>query len=351
MSGLATSPGLAHVVAALALAALALYALTGGADFGAGLWDRFASGPRKDQQRAIIEHALAPIWETNHVWLIFVVVLLFSAFPLAFAAIGTALTVPLSLALVGIVLRGAAFVFRHYGAGGAMDARRWGRVFGAASVAGPFFLGTCLAAVSGGRIRVTSDGQVVAPVQAWWGPFPIAVGLFVVMLFGFLAAVYLCLEAEGHPDHRPHDPAFDPKLSDDFRRRALAAGALAGLLSLLVRITAARENVRFGQALFGSPWSTAAQILVATLALGALAALFARRFRLARWVAVAQIGTVVIGWGMAQYPFVVAPDVTLLAAAAPAATLRVILVACAAGALVLVPSLAWLFRVFHRVGT
>jgi cytochrome bd ubiquinol oxidase subunit II len=342
MNGLATSPALAQIVAAVALGTLALYAVTGGADFGAGLWDRLASGPRKQQQRAVIEHALAPIWETNHVWLIFVVVLLFSAFPLAFATIGTALTVPLSLALGGIVLRGAGFVFRHYGESGTPDARRWGRIFGVASVVGPFFLGTSLAAVSGGRIRVAADGQVVAPTQAWWGPFPIAVGLFVVVLFAFVAAVYLCVEAE--------DPKHDPQLRDDFRVRALGAGGLAGLASLLVRITAGAESPRFAQALFGSPWSTAVQILVAALALGALLSLFARAFRLARVLVIIQVGAVVIGWGLAQHPFVVAPDVTLVGAGAPAATLRVILGACVAGALVLVPSLAWLFRVFKPVG-
>src|SRR3712207_596683 len=120
------SAALVDAVAALALAALCLYAVTGGADFGAGLWDRLAGGPRKAAQRALIERALAPIWETNHVWLIFVVVIAFSAFPAGFAAIGVALGVPLSLALIGIVLRGAAFVFRQYGHGSPADARRWG---------------------------------------------------------------------------------------------------------------------------------------------------------------------------------------------------------------------------------
>jgi cytochrome d ubiquinol oxidase subunit II len=175
---------------------------------------------------------------------------------------------------------------------------------------------------------------VTAPVAAWWGGFPIAVGLFVLALFAFVAAVYLCVEAESQP------------LRDDFRRRAIGAGLTAGGLSLLVRLTAARENARFAEALFASPWSSAAQLLVAALAITALLALWARRFRLARVLAVAQVVTVVVGWGAAQHPFVVAPDLTLLATAAPAATLVVILLACAAGALVLIPALLWLFRVF-----
>ena len=213
----ASSP-LPAVVAAIALGALALYAVTGGADFGAGLWDRLAFGPRKNEQRAVIEHALAPIWETNHVWLIFVVVVLFSAFPQGFAAVGIALNVPLTLALVGIVLRGAAFVFRQYGQGTAAGARRWGRIFGAGSMMGPFFLGLSLAAVSGGQIRVAADGSVAAPAQAWWGLFPVAVGLFVVALFAFVAAVYLCVEADEAP------------VRDDFRRRALIGRRAGGTL-------------------------------------------------------------------------------------------------------------------------
>lgn len=329
----ASSP-LPAVVAAIALGALALYAVTGGADFGAGLWDRLAFGPRKNEQRAVIEHALAPIWETNHVWLIFVVVVLFSAFPQGFAAVGIALNVPLTLALVGIVLRGSAFVFRQYGQGTAAGARRWGRIFGAGSMMGPFFLGLSLAAVSGGQIRVAADGSVAAPAQAWWGLFPVAVGLFVVALFAFVAAVYLCVEADEAP------------VRDDFRRRALIAGGLAGLFSLLVWFAAARESSRFATALFGSPWSTSAQLAVACLALAGLAALFLRRFRLARVLVITQVVLVVIGWGLAQHPYVVAPDLTLHNAAAPAATLKVVLGATVLGAALLIPALFWLFRVF-----
>lgn len=329
-----TGFGLPDAVAAVALACLAIYAVSGGADFGAGLWDRLASGPRKAAQRHLIEHALAPIWETNHVWLIFVVVLLFSAFPAAFAVIGVALTVPITLALVGIVLRGAAFVFRQYGGGGEADARRWGRVFGASSLLAPFFLGTTLAAISGGRIRIAAGHVTAAPASAWWGAFPIAVGLFVLALFAYLAAVYLAVEAE------------DPPLRDDFRRRALAAGGTAGVLSIAVRLTATDEATRLASALFGAAWSTAAEVTVALLAIAALVALATRRVHLARALAIAQVAAVVVGWGVAQHPFVIAPDLTLAAAAAPPVTLRVVLGASAAGALLLVPALIWLFRVF-----
>jgi cytochrome d ubiquinol oxidase subunit II len=325
--------GLVDAVAGVALLALVLYAVTGGADFGAGLWDRLASGPRKAAQRQLIEHALAPIWETNHVWLIFVVVVLFSAFPVGFAAIGVGLYAPLSLALVGIVLRGAAFVFRQYGQGSEADARRWGRVFGAASVLAPFFLGTSLAAVSAGELRVGAAG-VSAPLSAWLGLYPLAVGLFVVALFGYLAAIYLTVEAR------------DVDLRNDFRRRALGAGVLCGLLSLLVRASASWQGARLSAALFGSSWSLAAQLAVAALALATLGALVGRRYRLARALAVAQVAAVVVGWGVAQHPYLIAPDLTLHAAASPAATLKVVLGAIALGAVLLVPALYWLLHVF-----
>jgi cytochrome d ubiquinol oxidase subunit II len=330
---------LADVIGALALVGLALYAVTGGADFGGGFWDRLARGPRKAAQRELIEHALAPIWETNHVWLIFVVVLLFSGFPAAFAALGIALGVPLSLALVGIVLRGAAFVFRQYGRGSPTDARRWGRVFGISSLLAPFFLGTSLAALTEGRIRVAADGGVIAPTAAWWGVYPIAVGLFVVALFAYLAAVYLCVEAR---------QTGNAELADDFRVRAIAAGLVAGLLSILVRSIAGRSGGHFAEALLSSPWSRAAEIGVAVLAVLSLVSLVRRRFPLARVLAVAQVLAVVLVFGFAQHPFVIAPDLRLADAAAPNATQQMLLVVMGMGALLLTPALIWLFRTFKR---
>lgn len=334
LAGAATLP---QVAGAVLLAALTLYAVSGGADFGAGLWDLTARGPRQTPQRGLIERTLAPIWETNHVWLIFAVVVLFSAFPAAFAAVGVALYAPLSLALLGIVLRGAGFVFRQYGRGSPRDARRWGRVFGAASLLAPAALGSALAALAGGHIRVAPDGTVSSPTSAWLGAFPLAVALFVLVLFAWLAAVYLCVEAD------------DRALREDFRVRALAAGLALGLLSVVVRVAAQAEAPAFARRLFAvTGLAGAMQAAVAVLALAGLAALWRRRFRLARALAVMQAGTVVVGWGWAQRPFLVAPDVTLRAAAAPPAALRVVLLGIAAGAIVLVPALLWMFRVLRR---
>jgi cytochrome d ubiquinol oxidase subunit II len=147
-------------IAGAIMVSLTLYALGGGADFGGGVWDLLARGPRAARQRELIAHAIGPIWEANHVWLILVVVLLFVCFPVAWAAISTSLHVPLTLLLVGIVLRGAAFTFRSYGDEDEAGAQRWGRVFAGASVVSPVMLGTCVGAIAGGGLRVGPDGVV-----------------------------------------------------------------------------------------------------------------------------------------------------------------------------------------------
>ncbi|HEY6099403.1 MAG TPA: cytochrome d ubiquinol oxidase subunit II, partial [Anaeromyxobacter sp.] len=212
----------ADLLGAAILAALVLYALLGGADYGGGTWDLLASGPRKAEQRAAVERAIGPIWEANHVWLILVVVVLFTGFPAAFAAISIGLFVPIVLLLVGIVLRGAAFTFRLYSRPGDRVQARWGAVFSASSVIAPLVLGAIVGALASGRLSVAAQGS---QPFAWLAPFPLAVGLFATALFSYLAAAYLAVETDG-------------PLRDDFRRRAIAAGiavfasaALAAALS------------------------------------------------------------------------------------------------------------------------
>ncbi|HEX8539603.1 MAG TPA: cytochrome d ubiquinol oxidase subunit II, partial [Cystobacter sp.] len=194
------------------VAALILYALFGGADFGGGVWDLLASGPRQARQRELIARALGPVWEVNHVWLILAVVILFSAFPRAFAALSVALHVPLTLLLLGIIFRGTAFTFRTYDARGDAVQRRWGLVFSMASVLSPALLGMCVGAVVSGDIRVQGLTVVSGFFSAWLSPFALAVGALALCLFAFLAAVYLTAETR------------EPGLQEDFRKRALGAG-------------------------------------------------------------------------------------------------------------------------------
>lgn len=316
------------------LVALAIYAVTGGADFGGGVWDLLATGPRAKAQRRLIEQALAPVWEANHVWLIFVVVVLFSAFPPAFAAISIALYAPLSFVLLGIVLRGGGFVFRQYGQGSEAASLRWGRVFAIASIITPFFLGVTLAAVSGGHVALSPQGEAMAASNAWQSPFALVAGGFVVAVFAFLAAVYLTIEAQ------------DAELVDDFRRRALISGMALGALSLAVLWGARLESPQFEAALLGAWWSHAVQVVVAVLAVAALAALYTRRYVWARRLAIAQVLGIVLGWGLAQHPFIVAPGLSLAQAAAPKIVLRWILPTVIAGAVLLLPCLLWLMRIF-----
>jgi cytochrome bd ubiquinol oxidase subunit II len=324
----------ADAIALVMLASLALYVVLGGADFGGGVWDLFASGPRAAAQRALIERAIAPIWEANHVWLILIVVLLFSAFPTAYAVATTALHVPLTLMLIGIVLRGSAFVFRQYGEHGGPAERRWGRVFAVASTVTPVFLGVALGAVTSGRLRApdgTFAGDFVSP---WWAAFPFAVGALALALFAFLAATYLTVEAD------------DVALAGDFRRRALAAQALLVAAVLGSAIAAPASALHFTDAWRREPLWWPLHGALAVAATGATWALATRRYMLARVAAVAQAVLMVGGWGLAQRPYLIAPDVTIAQAAAPARTLALLGGALVAGAALLFPALAWLYRVF-----
>jgi cytochrome d ubiquinol oxidase subunit II len=323
----------AIAVAACIGASLVVYALMAGADFGAGLWDLVASGPRAERQRHAIAGAIAPIWEANHVWLILVVVLLFSGFPSAFAVVMTALNIPITVMLLGIVARGAAFVFREYD-GGARGVRRWTGVFGAASLCTPLVQGMTIGALATGRIRVT-DGLVTSGFLAGWTtPFALSCGIFALGLFAFLAATYLTLDARREPD-----------LQDDFRRRAIGAGLSLVPLALVVLATGRHgaPELFHGVTRWWAPWLLA---LTGACAVAALVALWTKHFTLARAAAAGQVALILCGWCLAQFPRLVVPDVTVANAHAPEATLRLLLVALACGAVVLLPSLVLLFRLF-----
>jgi cytochrome d ubiquinol oxidase subunit II len=324
-------------VAGLIAVALNAYVLMAGADFGGGVWDFLASGPRRAAQRALIAEAIGPIWEANHVWLILVVVLLFTGFPPAFAEVGTALHIPLTLMLIGIVLRGSAFTFRaHHGADSAMPLY-WGRVFAVASAVTPVFLGMCLGAIASGGVpgRSTADfrAEFVAP---WLTPFCLGVGVLTLALFAFLAAVYLTVEAQ------------DADLREDFRRRALGAAVAVFVAAGGVLALALPGAPLVGLGLTRSPWALPLHAAAGVAAVTAIRALWTRHYRLARVAAGAQVSLILWGWALSQYPYIVPPTLTISGAAAPALTLTLLLWALAAGALVLFPSLVYLFRVFKE---
>jgi cytochrome bd ubiquinol oxidase subunit II len=320
-------------VAGAIMAALTLYALGAGADFGGGVWDLLATGPRAARQRDLIAHAIGPIWEANHVWLILAVVLMFVCFPEAWAALSIALHVPLTLMLVGIVLRGSAFTFRSYGGDDDAGERRWGRVFAVASIVTPVMLGACVGTVAAGRVRVT-HGRVASGFFSWVGAFPLMVGLLALALFSFVAAVYLTHESS------------DDALRADFRRRALGAGLVTGVLAFAALALARGEAGAMWSGLMEQRWSVAFHTVTGLAAVGALVALARRRYGAARALVVAQVILVLWGWALAQFPYVVPPDLTFAATAAPPSVLRAVLGALVIGSFVLVPSLAYLYRVF-----
>jgi len=326
---------LADLVAGVIFVALNAYAVLGGADFGGGVWDLLALGPCKARQRELIAEAIGPVWEANHVWLILAIVLLFTCFPPAFARLGTRLHIPLSLVLIGIVLRGSAFTFWRYGAD--EEQRNWGMVFAIASLMTPLLLGTTAGAIASGAVGDggwgSGDfyGTYVAP---WLNPFALSVGMFALIAFAFLAAVYLTLEAR------------DREVREDFRRRALASGVGLFLAAVVVLLLSLNRAPRVREGLIFAAWAVPLHLLTAAAAITALVALWARRWRVARVAAAAQVSLILWGWALSQYPYILPPDLSIANAAAPAATLRLVLAALVAGAVLLLPSLYYLFRIF-----
>lgn len=328
----------AFVIAIVMAVSLIAYALTGGADYGGGMWDLLASGPRVRRQREAIEAAIAPIWEANHVWLILVVVLLFSAFPRGFGALMTALHIPLTLVLLGIVFRGSAFVFRKYDVQDDRVHRRWSRVFGVASFCTPFFLGLSLGGLASGHIRVEDGVLTTGFFAGWTTAFAVGCGLFAQGLFAFLAAVYLTVDVRG-----------DVELQNDFRARALFAALslapAAALVFVLARWQAPELFTRLTS--WWAPWLLAGTSLCA---LGAIGSLWKRRFRLARLLAAGQVALILLGWFLAQYPYLIIPDVAIHDVATEVGTLRLLVWALGLGALLLFPSFGYLYYVFRRRG-
>ena len=335
---------LATLLAGMLALSLNAYVLFGGADFGGGVWDLLAFGPRRARQRDVISHAIGPIWEANHVWLILAIVLTFTCFPPVFARLGTLLHIPLSLMLVGIVLRGSAFTFRTYDDERDTVQRRWGRIFAGASLVTPLLLGICVGAIAAGRVGPLrpAAGFAESFVEPWLTPFTVAVGLLTLALFAHLAAVFLTLETD------------DVELVEDFRTRALWSGAAVFSAAFGALIIAPEHAPLMGIGLVHSRWALPFHLATGAAAVVVLAALWWRRYHLARVAVGAQVSLIVWGWALAQFPFLVPPDLTVGNAAAPAITLRLTLVTLGVGALVLVPSLIYLFRVFkaapaHRV--
>jgi cytochrome d ubiquinol oxidase subunit II len=322
-----------YSVAAILWLAVVAYAVLAGADFGGGVWDLFARGPRADEQRRAVTRAMGPVWEANHVWLIFLITGLFTGFPTAFAALAIGLFVPFSLVLLGIVMRGAAFAFRAHAAGGA-SRQRWGLVFGIASTITPFLLGACAGAVATGR--ATRPERVAADLLLpWTSPFALVCGALALAICAGLAAAYLAVE---------QDQAGNIELAEDFRRRALAAGAVTLVLAVAALPLTPTSAPSLWRGLTGRalPLTSAAALFAMVAAL----AMLRRRYRVARAFIVLQVASILLAWAVAQAPYLVPPNISIDGSASPPEVMASLLVTYCVGGAVLLPALALLFHVF-----
>jgi cytochrome d ubiquinol oxidase subunit II len=315
---------------------LTFYALLGGADFGAGVWEFNTALRASKKERELIYQAIGPVWEANHVWLIFVLIVLFSAFPPAFAALSRALWIPLMLALVGIVFRGVGFAFHSYASGAVRQQKVWGAVFALASTAAPFFLGAVVGAVSSGGLDVTARGGFNGDyLMGWIRPTSIFCAFFAVGLCAYLAAVYLVREA---------DSKGDAALTTIWRRRALGTGAWMGVLALVGLAVVAMDAPALWEGFRERAWPLVALSMLAGLF--SLWTLWRCRFSAAVVGAGATVAPVLLGWGVAQYPAIIPPAVTIETAKAPETVLWVIAWGVAGGTVLLAPSLGYLFYLF-----
>ena len=321
--------GLAELPMLLALLGLAAYVVLGGADFGAGLWYMLLPGERRRPLRDHTYHAMGPVWEANHVWLIFVLVVVWTAYPRAFGAIFSTLYVPLFAAALGIIIRGACYALRS-SVSTAREERVLGALFGASSVLTPFALGAAVGGIASGRVPLGNAAG--DPVDAWLNPTSIAVGLIAVATSAYLAAVWLTGDAAraGRAD-----------LVVAFRRRALACAAVAGAAALAGLAVLRSDAERIYDGLTSGAGLVA---LVASVLAGVATALLVARRRPepARWTAAVAVGAIVAGWALAQRPQLL-PGLTVEQAAAGDATIVALLISIAAGAVILVPSLVLLF--------
>jgi cytochrome bd ubiquinol oxidase subunit II len=324
----------ADVAAAILWVGATFYALFGGADFGGGFWDLIAGDAEVGERpRALIQRSLTPVWEANHVWLIFVLVILWTAFSSVFSAIFTTLYVPIALAAVGIVLRGAGFAFRKSIEG--LGARRAaGATFALSSVLTPFFMGTVVGAIASGNVPAAGNGDAFS---SWLEPLPLLIGAMFVATGAYLSAVFLVGDARR---------AGEEDLESYFVRRALAAAAVAGAAAAagLVELHAEARYVFDRLVDQGLPLV----VLSALCGIGLLASLLRGGRRPLRPLAAGAVVAVIWGWGVAQFPYLLPTSLRIDQAAAPDATMNIVFIVFAAAAVLVLPSLGLLYTLSQR---
>ena len=326
----------ANVAAVLLFVGVIAYAVFAGADFGSGVWDLFAGSAEKGGLvRAQIDHSIGPVWEANHVWLIYVIVFLWSAFPRASAAIFTTLFIPWIFVGLGIVLRGGGFAFRKFS--NTLDrARIFGAVFAVSSIITPFFLGMIAGGIANGRVPLSGGDAWTS----WTGPTSWVGGVLAVLTCAFSAAVFLAADAQrsGHTEMAKH-----------FGRSAILCGAITGIVALVAIIP-----IRLDSKILAGRLQGRAAPLVVISALAGLAAMWdlrSGRYIRARLSAVVAVGSIVTGWGVAQYPDVLIGHATIAEVAGARPTLIGLIIVFAIAAVTAVPALLWLYVLVDREKT
>lgn len=327
---------LANTVIAVIWLGIIAYAVFGGADFGAGIWDLFAGGPERGQgPRALLERSIGPVWEANHVWLIFVLVYLWTGFPEAFVSIMTTLYIPMMLAGFGIVLRGSSFAFRKW-APQLRYRRMLGIGFAASSLLTPFFFGTVAGGVASGRVPLGNAAG--DPWTSWLNPTSMLGGSLAVVVSAYIAAVLAARDAA-------RSDRID--LASYFRTRALVAGIAAGVVALLgIFVIAADAPVLFD----GLTDAYGGVIVLVSIVAGttSLVAIYRRKRQLSRVAAVAATVSILWGWGAGQYPWLLPGVLTIEEGAAPDTVLVALLIAFVGAAFLAVPALVWLYVLTDR---
>jgi cytochrome bd ubiquinol oxidase subunit II len=321
---------LADAVAVAMFVGVIAYTLFAGADFGSGYYDLTAGGGvRGSEMRRLVDHTIAPVWEASHVWLIYVLLMWWTAFPVAFAAAMTTLFIPLMLALAGIVLRGANFAFRKYAAT-FQHARLFGAIFAASSVITPFFLGTVCGAIASGRVPARGYGQ---PIGSWINPTSLVGGCVAATACIFLAGVFLAADAAR---------TGQPKLAEQLRKRTLVMGIAAGAIVFAGLYPILHDAPTLSRGLLGA--GLPLLVLAAAAGTVGVAVLYRRMYAIARTFAATAVAAVVTAWGVAQYPWILVDQLNITRAAGADATLDAIRMVVALAVIIVLPAFGYLLR-------
>ncbi len=327
-----------YIVAVMLWLSIIIYSVLGGADFGAGILELFIFGRDAEEQRNLITEALNPVWEANNVWLTYLIVGLFTAFPIVSQTLAYALFVPFSLVLIGIVFRGASFAFRSHIRKAVALKAFWGRFFSTASLITPFLLGTIAGAVASGDLHVRNG---VPPVAVWWpwlNPFSLVIGFMALGVCATVAATYLTVNAQ---------MVEKPYLAEKFRVKAFIAAGVTAALGVAGFILMPFFASVLWDGLFTRNWAIWAVIVTIVIGLAAGVALYTRHYRTARILLDLDVAAFLGAWGLAQVPYIVPPDLTIVEASSPPTTMEQFLVSAIIGMLILIPSLWLLYHVFE----